>query len=966
MPPKSGRECKRCCVCKMANARVLLCCVECDCEYHLSCINPPLRCRPQRAWKCPHCELPIATSPPPPRIRNTQKPSRLRNTQISESKRVLRPRNKRKREIVDHNDEDIACDSSDSDDPPFHPQRPSRSRYHPSSSSDSSESDIPIASPRPNSTPNPSPPPPRRDSLQLEAESDSIDAEEPYKGPRYFLEYSNNNRSKCKSCDGKLFKDGLRVGVRIRNSLFGLMHLQCTQICSSDPETASFTGLNALSPMDRKLVLDHMLENHSKGLQDEREELQDTDFCIRTRMEEMEPPSTLTATLLPYQREALYWMNAQENSIYRGGILADEMGMGKTVQAISLILRNTRDSNDSNEIIGGTLVVCPLVAVTQWKSEIERFVKRDHLSIYIHHGGKRMESPSKIASYDIVLTTYSILEAEIRSTLSIAKVPCAYCSKSFLPDKLMLHNKYFCGPNAKRTGLQSKQSRKSMEKRSPPPKKANAKAKANKKPLPNLKRSPLHRIHWTRIVLDEAHYIKDRRCNTAKSVFLLNASYRWCLTGTPLQNRIGELFSLIRFLRIDKFAYYHCTQCACQLLDFTMDAGKCVECSHSALMHYSYFNKKIVIPIQAFGYVAEGKLALLRLQNEILHHILLRRTKVSRADDICLPPKLIRVRRDAMDDRENDFYQAIYTQSRAQFDTYVSSGTLLNNYAHIFDLLMRLRQAVDHPYLVIYSKSNPAITSNASTSSVCGFCHEQAENSVVSSCTHTFCRECVKMYLESLMMDAVATCPTCDSPLTVDINAPARPIFKKKSILSRIDTTSFQTSTKIEALFQELDMMKTRDPSGKAIVFSQFVNMLDLIQFRLKLGGIPCVTLSGNMSMDARDRILESFRSDVNVTTLLISLKAGGVALNLTIASHIFLMDPWWNPAAESQAIDRTHRLGQFKPIQATHFIIAGSIEDRILQLQDKKRLIFDATVGGNVGSLTRLTIEDLRFLFSK
>ena len=108
-----------------------------------------------------------------------------------------------------------------------------------------------------------------------------------------------------------------------------------------------------------------MLENHAKGLQDEREELHDTDFCVRTRMEEMKPPSTLTATLLPYQREALYWMYAQENSIYKGGILADEMGMGKTIQAISLILKNTRESNDSKEIIGGTLVVCPLVAVTQ-------------------------------------------------------------------------------------------------------------------------------------------------------------------------------------------------------------------------------------------------------------------------------------------------------------------------------------------------------------------------------------------------------------------------------------------------------------------------------------------------------------------------------------------------------------------------------------------------------------------------
>lgn len=357
---------------------------------------------------------------------------------------------------------------------------------------------------------------------------------------------------------------------------------------------------------------------------------------------------------------------------------------------------------------------------------------------------------------------------------------------------------------------------------------------------------------------------------------------------------------------------------------------------------------------------------------------------MSRADDICLPPKLIRVRRDALDERENDFYQAIYTQSRAQFNTYVSSGTLLNNYAHIFDLLMRLRQAVDHPYLVIYSKSNPALQHITSDSVVeeaivkaetqaeantnCGFCHEEAEHLVLASCSHPFCRQCVQEYIDSLPIDAIALCPICNCSLCIDFDThEPRLKFNSKSILSRLpDRSAFQTSTKIEALFQELQWMRQRDPCGKAIVFSQFVNMLDLIQFRLGRGGISCVKLSGNMTMDARDRILQSFRQDASVTTMLISLKAGGVALNLTIASYIFLMDPWWNPAAESQAIDRTHRLGQFKPIQATHFIIAGSIEDRILQLQEKKRLIFDATVGGNVGSLSRLTIEDLRFLFSK
>lgn len=84
----------------------------------------------------------------------------------------------------------------------------------------------------------------------------------------------------------------------------------------------------------------------------------------------------------------------------------------------------------------------------------------------------------------------------------------------------------------------------------------------------------------------------------------------------------------------------------------------------------------------------------------------------------------------------------------------------------------------------------------------------------------------------------------------------------------------------------------------------------------------------------------------------------------MTVASRIFLMDPWWNPAAEMQAIDRTHRIGQYKPIFATRFIIENSIEERILKLQEKKRLVFDSTVGGDAGSMNKLTVDDMRFLF--
>jgi DNA repair protein RAD16 len=111
-----------------------------------------------------------------------------------------------------------------------------------------------------------------------------------------------------------------------------------------------------------------------------------------------------------------------------------------------------------------------------------------------------------------------------------------------------------------------------------------------------------------------------------------------------------------------------------------------------------------------------------------------------------------------------------------------------------------------------------------------------------------------------------------------------------------------------------------------------------------------------------------SLRSNTHNTLhsrLLMSLKAGGVALNLTCANYIFLMDPWWNPAAEMQAIDRTHRLGQYRPIRAVRFIAENTVEERILQLQEKKRLVFDGTVGRDAGSLKMLTVDDMKSLFA-
>ena len=119
-----------------------------------------------------------------------------------------------------------------------------------------------------------------------------------------------------------------------------------------------------------------------------------------------------------------------------------------------------------------------------------------------------------------------------------------------------------------------------------------------------------------------------------------------------------------------------------------------------------------------------------------------------------------------------------------------------------------------------------------------------------------------------------------------------------------------------------------------------------------------------SLTFTADGRYISSFCDDEQTRVFLISLKAGGVALNLTVASAVFIMDPWWNPAVEFQAMDRIHRLGQFKPVKVVRFVVEGTIEDRILRLQEKKRLVFESTVGRSNEALAKLTEADMKFLF--
>ncbi|EGO01461.1 hypothetical protein SERLA73DRAFT_176736 [Serpula lacrymans var. lacrymans S7.3] len=615
-----------------------------------------------------------------------------------------------------------------------------------------------------------------------------------------------------------------------------------------------------------------------------------------------EQPATLKVTLLPFQKESLFWMRKQEKGIWKGGMLADEMGMGKTIQIISLFVSDMKKPN---------LVVAPTVAVMQWRNEINTHT--EGMKVLVWHGASRVNDIKELKKYDVVLTTFAVLESCFRKQQS----------------------------GFKRKGLIVKE------------------------------KSPLHLIKWNRIILDEAHNIKERSTNTAKACFELDSNYKWCLSGTPLQNRVGELYSLVRFLGGDPFSYYFCKKCDCKSLHWKFtDKRNCDDCGHSPMQHTCFWNNEILTPIQKNGMIGPGKWAFKKLKI-LLDRMMLRRTKIQKADDLGLPPRTVIVRRDFFSPEEKELYLSLFSDAKRQFTTYVDSGTVLNNYSNIFSLLTRMRQMACHPDLVLRSKANGSTflgSNEPGEATVCRLCNDVAEDAIQSKCRHIFDRECIKQYLDTVG-DISPQCPVCHLPLTIDLEAPALELEAnvpnaRQGILGRLDLDAWRSSSKIEALVEELSNLRAHDNTTKSLVFSQFVNFLDLIAFRLQKAGFRICRLEGTMSPQARDATIQHFMNNVDVTVFLVSLKAGGVALNLTEASRVYLMDSWWNPAVEYQAMDRIHRLGQHRPVQAIKLVIEDSIESRIVQLQEKKSAMVDATLSADDSAMGRLTPDDLGFLF--
>ncbi|KAJ8599374.1 hypothetical protein CTAYLR_007041 [Chrysophaeum taylorii] len=588
----------------------------------------------------------------------------------------------------------------------------------------------------------------------------------------------------------------------------------------------------------------------------------------------------------------------------------------------------------------------------------------------------------------------------------------------------------------------------------------------------DLRGSILHCGLWRRVILDEAHRIKGFNSSTAKAAFALRAERRWCLTGTPLQNRVKELQSLVRYLQVDPYAYYFCSKkgCKCKMLywGFGARGAHCEHCGHAPMMHYNVFNRKILKPIEQAGYFGAGARAMRDLRAKVLNVSMLRRTKKERENDLKLPPldvkmiamaaetvqaacshcfhrdcaselidnateagetpecpvcyqaltiKVDRLRGvDDEDDEDDDGLEAVSSgrtkrkraaaakkpaaaaaakkpaakkaASKPQSQETIDKGLATLGIkkrrvglgsAKTDDELPALEEeggddddeeevpsfddVASAP--VAGTDKDAAQRAESAARNTCLICFDRLRDTVLYDCGHTVaCAECV----EELRQRDYA-CPMCRAPIrsvrSIDkVGGGSR--LGRASILQKVDLAKWHTSTKVEAVHSAVVEARRNDPDAKAIVFSQYRTCLDIVEWRLRLGGLRVVKLMGDMPTLERKAVLERFKTDPSIAVILLSLKAGGEGLNLQEATHVYLLEPWWNPAVEMQAIQRAHRIGQTKSVTAVRFITKDTIEEKMFDLQEKKRLVFEGTINANAQSFSKLTKEDLEFLFSR
>ncbi|XP_068435943.1 helicase-like transcription factor [Clinocottus analis] len=458
-------------------------------------------------------------------------------------------------------------------------------------------------------------------------------------------------------------------------------------------------------------------------------------------------------------------------------------------------------------------------------------------------------------------------------------------------------------------------------------------------------KSPLHGIKWLRVVLDEGHVVRNPNAQMSKAVLGLKAQRRWILSGTPIQNSVKDLWMLLAFLRLKPF-----------------DARE-------------WWNRVIQRP------VTQGDRAGLQNLQTLVKCITLRRTKGSEVDGrplVAMPEKTVCVETVELSQWEREEYELARNEGKNTIGRYVTEGTVLRNYADVLAILMRLRQHCCHPDLLAKSSldlsaaATPAemrerlieklrLVLASGSDEECSVCLDSVRLPVITHCAHVYCRPCIAQVIGT--EQETARCPLCRSEIKTNelVEFPPEEMEEEK----HANADKWRTSSKVQALMGNLLRLRREDGSVKSLVVSQFTRFLTLLETPLREHGFSFVRFDGTLSQKRRTQVIQEFQSSAadGPVIMLLSLKAGGVGLNLTAASHVYFMDPAWNPATEEQCIDRCHRLGQTRSVFVTKFIVKNSVEENMVKIQRQKQDLVEKAFGCRDADRKRSRVDDIKAL---
>ncbi len=463
-----------------------------------------------------------------------------------------------------------------------------------------------------------------------------------------------------------------------------------------------------------------------------------------------ETPEGFIGELRPYQQRGVSWLRGMAD-LGMGAVLADAMGLGKTIQLIGLLVSRP----------GPFMVVCPTSVVGNWQREIAKFAPT--LEVLRHHGPERTTDAADLVDFDgVLVTSYGTLRRDIEL---------------------------------------------------------------------------LETVSWDILALDEAQQVKNPTTAAAQAVRRLPAGSVFALTGTPLENRLAELWAVI-------------------------DAT-----NRGLLGGRSTFTKRFVGPVE----VRHDAAAASRLRR-LVSPFIMRRTKDDPEVAKDLPDKIEREVACGMTPEQAALYTKVTEESLAS----LAEADGIGRRGRILAMLTALKQVTNHP---------------------------------------------------------------------------AQYLKEPGPIVGR--------SGKMAALREIAEAVV--DAGDAMLVFTQFTRMGDLLAAQLEADlGQKIPFLHGGLSLGQRDKMVEEFQQGGGSPVLIISTRAGGTGLNLTAATHVVHYDRWWNPAVEDQATDRAHRIGQTRTVEVHKLVTAGTLEERIAEMLDRKRALADAVVGAGETWITELDDESL------